>query len=320
MTGPRFFVVGCERSGSTLLRAMLDSHPDLVVPPESYFLVTHAPADPHAPTDPDAFAERVLADPDLARWRLDPDALRNRLHAVARPTFASLAAAVYDAYAEQAGGRQAGDKTPAYVMVTERLVDLFGDDLRFVHLVRDGRDVALSLVGRTHKKPDTVGEAALMWRRRVLAGLAAEQRLAGRCVRVTYEDLVAEPEAVLQQVCALLDVAFAPQMLDYAAQAQQYAAGHDHPEQHRNLARAPTAGLRSWRDELAPVDQAVVDLLAGDVLRRLGYPASGVRPTARARARALQARAGDAARHQGRRVRRTVGGRAGRAPALLRRG
>jgi Sulfotransferase family len=271
--GPRFFVIGCERSGSTLLRAMLDSHPRLAVPPESYFLATVSPG-PTATHE--VRADSFLADvtsrqADLLRWHLPEETVRERLRALAPLTFYVAAAALYDVYGESQGKPIVGDKTPAYVMVAARLASAY-PEARFVHLVRDGRDVALSLVDREHKPPNTLAQAALFWRHRVLAGLNAEAALGDRCIRVVYEDLVDEPTATLERICDHLGVDYDPRMLDYTRAGERYASGHSHPHQHRNLSRPPVRGLRDWSVTMTPGQRGLFDVLAGDVLARLGYP------------------------------------------------
>src|SRR4051794_27962840 len=125
-TRPIFpFVVGCSRSGTTLLRALLDAHPLLAVPPESHFAV--------APR-----LRRLGRDPWFRLWGIEPPDLRGL-------DVADAVRAVFAAYAAAQGKPRYADKTPHYVSHLPLLAERF-PEARFVHVVRDGRDVALSLL------------------------------------------------------------------------------------------------------------------------------------------------------------------------------
>lgn len=326
MDGFRAVLVGCERSGTTLLRAMLDRHPALAVPPESYFLVTlgrrstrYARGD--GGFDAPAFVDDLLAEPDFRRWALPPDEVRAAVLAARPRDVAAAARAVFALHATREGKPGYADKTPAYVLALPRLAAML-PEARFVHLVRDGRDVALSLVDRSHKPPDTVAEAALWWRRRVLAGLDAGAALGpDRYREVRYEALVADPEPVLRELLAWLGLPWDAAVLDPGRRAGEIAAAFDHPDQHTSLRRPVTVGLRDWRSAMSSSDARVFGALAGEALARTGYD-PGPAPDLRARLTGVRAlalatgrrragsarRLGRAAADRGGRFRRSAGG------------
>src|SRR3954453_19523164 len=93
------FIVGCGRSGTTLLRAMLDSHPDMAVPPESYFVGALAPRAGSPPFDAAAFIDDVLGRPRFELWQLDPVAVRAAVLADPTPDFATAVRRVFECYA-----------------------------------------------------------------------------------------------------------------------------------------------------------------------------------------------------------------------------
>ncbi len=171
----------------------------------------------------------------------------------------------------------------------ELLERLFAE-ARFVHLVRDGRDAAVSflampegVVTRTWAHPRDAAGFACQWRTEVEAAAALGERVGPeRYLEVRYEQLVAAPEETIRAVCAFVSLPYEPGMLDYAGTVDL----RDKPHQKR-LAQPPTAGVRDWRTEMAPADVAAFEEIAGDLLRRLGYEAShgGDGPSARARAR-----------------------------------
>jgi hypothetical protein len=284
------FVVGCNRSGTTLLRAMLDAHPDLAVPPEAYFtLRALRPGSPDAPFAPAARLAEIEANRSFATWALPPGALAG-VTAAPPADPAELVRAVYRVYAEHHGKPRAGDKTPRNVLHVPTIAAAL-PEARFVHLVRDGRDVVPSV--REHLLgPESLPATIDYWRDRVLAGRRAGATLGpDRYLEVRYEDLVADPEAVLPTVCRFLGLDYTPSMLDYPGRAERLIAGTWDARRHAGVGRPPTAGVRDWRTAMAPADLRLFDELAGDLLDELGYGRSGLSPSAGARARARAWRA-----------------------------
>lgn len=270
-----FFIVGCPRSGTTLLRLMLDSHPELAVPDESHFITElHGRfgwlADRRRPG---ATFQRVFEHQRFRRWGLEPGAVRE-LAAATRPnTFAEAIATVYEAYARSQGKTRWGDKTPDYVRHISRLVKVF-PEAQVIHVIRDGREVARSIAGHRWGPPTAIAAAGL-WRREVSQGRRDGQGLgAGRYLEVRLERLIAAPEAVLRQVCGFLEVQYAPQMLDYPATAlARVWTGPPDSEviDHRHLAIPPTGALRNWREGLSPRRQVALEAAAQPLLAQLGY-------------------------------------------------
>ena len=179
--GPPVLVLGVRRSGTTLLRVMLDRHSELAVPDESYFVPQLA--DRHLRrVDPDAFVDDLRRIDTLAEWNVPLDKVRTRLRK-GMPIGAAIAT-VYAVYAEERGKERWGDKTPMYMQNLHLLERLFPDAL-FVHLIRDGRDAATSflsmpkgLMTETWMQPESVAEFACQWRAEVKA--ARQARLASR--------------------------------------------------------------------------------------------------------------------------------------------
>lgn len=293
MTGPPVFpfFVGCGRSGTTMLRAMFDSHPDLAVPDEVSFVIRLAR--PHYalrygwPRRFDAArgADLIVANASWRRWGIPPDEGRAALVDPPPVSFAAMVRRAYAVWAARAGKPRYADKTPMHVLHLPRLARLF-PEARFVHLVRDGRDVALSYQGVAWG-PSSVEDAALLWRRRVGHGRRAGRRLGpGRYREVSYEDLVAEPERVARELCAFLALAWDDAMLRYPARAGEVIAATRFPEAHDRVRLPPTPGLRDWRTQMPPADVARFEAIAGRELRAHGYETAAPPPPVSARARA----------------------------------
>ena len=300
------FVVGCGRSGTTLVQAMLDAHPDVAVPFESYFPVWFARhreryerADGFAVA---RFADDVLAHDSIVRWGLDPDALRARLTAAAPTDFPEAVRICFAAFAGAHGKRRYADKTPIFVMHIPLLAALFPEAV-FIHLVRDGRNVALS---RTEVAWGTrrFAQESLRWREQVEQGRRDGRALgAARYLELHYEALLDDAEAAARTVCDFIAVDFDPAMLQYHQRPDRVLESQPFPTEHQNLRRPPTKGLRDWHAELTPAQVALFDCLAAPTLRQFGYAVGGVPASARVRLDALQARTEYAAREQYRRAR-----------------
>jgi hypothetical protein len=303
------FVVGCGRSGTTLVRAMLDAHPDMAVPDESYFPVwfgrrrsRYERADGFAVS---VFVDDVVHHESFPRWGLDPDAVRSAIVGAAPQTFADAVRAYYAAYAHAHGKSRYADKTPIFVLHLTLLAELFPEAV-FVHMIRDGRDVVLSRVA-TSWGTDRFDFETLQWRSHIEAGRAQGAALGpARYREVRFEDLLDDPERVARELCELAAIQFDAAMLRYHERAEPLVEAQPHPEDHRNLLRPPTKGLRNWRAELSASQVALFDALAGRTLARFGYEPANAPVSARVRARALRARATYASSVQYRRARRAL--------------
>lgn len=294
---------------------MLDSHPDLAVPAESGGMILQfchgLPVNGHpdrlswppvetatGPHDEEAVSEMVehlALSHRYQAWRLDPAAVVHHAVSAGAASRADVIRAVYAVYARAQGKGRYADKTPGHGLHLARLSELFPEAV-FVHVVRDGRDVALSMVEMSWG-PTDLPEAALHWADRVTRTRQAGTTLGpGRYLEVFYEDLIIDPVSVLTRVCVHAGLEYDPRMLDYRPAAGRQLAMSPAPHEDRNLTRPLTAGLRDWRTEMAPDDVATFEALVGPVLEELGYatrvPVDAFVPVARRAAVALAAVAG----------------------------
>ena len=286
-------MLGVRRSGTTLLRVMLDRCSRIAVPDESYFVPQLARRHRGA-VDPAAFLDDLRRLPTLAEWGLTSADVAPRLRPGMRT--GDAIAAVFAAYAAARGKERWGDKTPLYMQYLPLLERLF-PTARYVHLVRDGRDAALSFLdvpqgimteGWGHPR-DAEGFAR-QWRTEVLAARALGRRLgAGRCLEVRYERLVEAPEETLRAVCDFAALPYEPAMLGYVGQSESARKPHQ-----RRLNQPPTPGVRDWREAMGADDERRFEDVAGDLLRALGYEVRGdgtpPGPAARAGLAAYRAR------------------------------
>jgi hypothetical protein len=268
--GPPLLILGVRRSGTTLLRVMLDRHSALAVPDESYFIPQLA--DRHLRhVDPDDFIDDLRRLNTLAEWDVPLEQVRARLSE--RMPIGAAIGTVYAVYANERGKERWGDKTPMYMQNLRLLERLFPDAL-FLHLIRDGRDAAMSflsmpkgIVTETWMHPRTAADFACQWRSEVSAARRLGRRVGReRYLEVRYETLVADVEPVLQAVCRFARLPYEPGLADYAGNVDVSAKPHQ-----QSLTRPPTPGLRDWRTQMSAEDVAAFERLAGELLRELGY-------------------------------------------------
>jgi hypothetical protein len=182
-----------------------------------------------------------------------------------------------------------GDKTPRYIEHLPFLARLF-PTARFVHMIRDGRNVAMSYADVPFG-PKTVAKAADLWGRRVRAGIETGRPLKERYFELRYEDLVDDLEGEARDLCTFLHLEFDASMLDYAERSRSEVlerAARYNP----NVTERPIANVRSWESTMPPGQVEVFEAVAGAELCELGYDRRHDRPSIRARFLAALGKAG----------------------------
>ncbi|MEO6469610.1 MAG: sulfotransferase [Acidimicrobiia bacterium] len=309
---PFIFLMGHERSGTTMLRAMLDSHPDVAVPPEAHSVAAMLRGS--EPLDLDRRLNEFATDKYFADWQLPVQSLEVLRHDPRVRTTADAVAGFYATYAAAHGKARYADKTPSHLVELELLADRF-PNAQFLHIVRDGRDVAASMVTMDFGASQ-FAEAARTWRHKIMRAHGVGTALGShRYLEIRYEDLVVDPEGTLRAACAFLGLEYTPAMLDYHRRADELLGGLRHTDHIQGIRRPPTVGIRDWHVDLTPHQIAIFDEIAGKGLDVLGYPRSGLRRSLPALTKAgtteLRMRARRArrvySRRAGRRVRTALG-------------
>jgi hypothetical protein len=286
---PFVFIVGCPRSGTTLLQRMVNAHNEIAITERETHWI------------PGCFSERIgltaegTVTAGLLDWLIKDRHFQtlgiglDDLEALASGTeplpYSKFVTRVFDLYGARAAKSRVGDKTPRYVRVMPTLHALW-PKARFVHLIRDGRDVCLSL--RDWRKSDRilgdfptwaedrVSTAAIFWSWNVRLGREAGATLGADCYQeVQYEALVAQPREECMALSAFLGVDFDPDMLGFHRGRTRARAGLD--AKHAWL--PITAGLRDWRTQMSPGDVETFEAGAGDLLAELGYSQALPRPS-----------------------------------------
>jgi hypothetical protein len=278
---PYVFFVGCPRSGTTLLRRIGDAHSELAVVRELHWLPSlwerRIGITPDGMVGPD-LVDRLLDNPRLQLLELDTGEVTRLIRDGERKHYALLVSELFDLHGELKGKRHVGEKTPHYALHLPTLHSLW-PHAKIVHLIRDGRDVALSVLDWSKRektagrfptwREEPVATTALWWEWHVRVGREAAAFLGPeRYLEVRYESLVGGPERECRRLCDFLALAYDPAML-------RFHEGHTQakPGLSAKKARLPvTAGLRSWREQMVPADVARFEAAAGPLLDELGYP------------------------------------------------
>lgn len=280
-------VVGCPRSGTTLLSTMLHAHPRLSMPPETRFLMPVYRGRAEFGDLREQANRRLLAD-RIVRTRgtkfrdlgLDRDLVTRRIVDGA-PTVGTAIATVFQSFAQAHGKARWGEKRPAYWADIDVILRLF-PDAQIVHLIRDPRACVASI-----KKLD-------WWVRGFDGALATWMLALERLPRDTrhlpadsytelyFEQLVRDPRAVLTELCAFLGEDFDEAMLEHHRAAAQIVPGRK--TWHRLTARpVDTSRVEAWRGELTAAELGLVEFVAGRRMQQRGYRLShdGTRPSPR---------------------------------------
>ena len=284
---PAPFVVGLTRSGTTLLRMMLDAHGELTIPPETHFVPDVIKA-ARSQAGTDAVLAAFTSNRTWNDFGIDAEEMRERIEAAGPTDAAAVLRAFFTAYAERQGKPRWGDKTPAYMLSVQRIGRTLPES-RFIHLIRDGRDVALSQSARALNEQPPPAEQAARWVKRIRKSREQAATLKGpRYVEARYEDLVRDPEATLRRICEFIELDWDEGMLSYHERAAErltemagelraegghstQAAGY-RIDNHAPTTKPPDPSkLDKWRTGMSAADLAAYEGVAGELLTELGY-------------------------------------------------
>lgn len=264
------FIVGAPRSGTTLLRAMLSRHPRVGLSDETYYLYTvyqrcQAFGDLANPANRKALIESYTATQRVQQFEIDLSRLKDRLM-VAGTSYPAFFATLLQCYAEAQGKTRAGEKTPAHARYVNTLLEWY-PKARVIHLVRDARDVCASLGNMPWGRKAAMANAEL-WADLTLA--AERGQGTPRFCRVRYEDLVADPEGTLRNLCEFVGEQYDPAMLGLSP-----VSTADKPWFLRSHQALSKERMGVWQGRLSRNDVALIEAVAGPVMVSMGYELSG---------------------------------------------
>lgn len=279
------FIIGAPRSGTTLLQYMLRSHPRISLPTgESHFIVPLYKAEKSFGDLRElASIRRVLdemyrrnagfLDTDLHGMKFDPEVLAQELHRQGVTGMPQLIRTMLALNAAGEGKQRWGDKTPYYSLHVPLLAEMF-PDAQFLHIIRDGRDCALSMLQRG-KDLDihNMYQSAGIWKQYVDAAQAAGCILGrDQYYEFRYEDLLAKQSETVAGICDFLGEAFSESMINY-----RKASGLGKTPLLKQPIKTDNSG--KWKSRMSDRQVRVFESAAGDTLEKNGYTiTTGRRP------------------------------------------
>ncbi len=289
-----FFIVGCGRSGTSLLQAMISSHPVAIIPNETKFYTVirrhyRKRDELHNNRTFDHAIYAVLDSWWIEELNLNAEEVRALCQA-GQKTWETILLALLTLYAEKHQAQRVGEKSPGHLRYLGLLKDRF-PQAKFIHVIRDPRAVVLSLI-KAPFATSHIGPKIQRWQLAIDTHLKYADALGPeRYMLVKYEDLVRDPESALRRVCQFLDLAFSPEMLQH--QHRQVRGFSDRQYQHMANTLRPvfTSSIDKWRQELKPSQIGLIEYALADGMKLMGYEPSGAKtslPAARiAASRAL---------------------------------
>lgn len=276
------FIIGVPRSGTTLLAAMLSMHSNLSCGPETGFFRRLAAVNPNDLCDvaswPDTavnfianikhtgyagYEEKRL----LEKYHLNPQQIQAFL-AEKHPSIPNILAGVTEQYMTAAGKKRWIEKTPDHIQYLPSLRHYFPDS-PIIHIVRDPRDVALSLT-KVPWGAQSFLEALFSWRKFEGAGsnfLAMDERN----YVLHFEDLLSAPRETLTDLCRFIDEEFEPQMLDTSG-AGKSVNSRGVPWKAKASQPIDKSRIAAWRKSISAAENKVAEAILGDRLEFYGYP------------------------------------------------
>jgi hypothetical protein len=273
------FVIGSERSGTTLIMAVLGCHPRLAVPEVAWYYPRFRPY---------LFTYGDLANTDNFRtlcgemvhglrtpyWgmKVDPATIADEIAERAvgiEQSFAGIYAAMFERYAEEEGKPRWGEKTPYNLFYVGEMLEDF-PDAQFVFIYRDGRDASAEFLDSSFG-PTNIYSAAELWRMGQEAVKPWRERLpADQWLDIEYESFVRDPVAGLKRLCRFIREDYADEMMAFHTTPTAKRRGRTKD----NRALADPISDRHvgiYKELLSVRDQRVFAWVAGETLADYGY-------------------------------------------------
>jgi hypothetical protein len=267
-----FFVFGSPRSGTSLLSRMLGHHENLVVPPESllfkmFWSFKSNYGDLSITSNQLKLLKDMMATRIIGYWSPKPD-FERVVSLIKRPGFGGVVEALIISYGQDKEIKFWGEKSPGHAFFWPQIRSCF-PEAKVVHIVRDGRDTAISF-RKARMGPKTYYAAAKYW----VNYLEAMDRVQSNCspdnfIEVRYEDLLHHPEQTLNDVCTFLGVSYSVRMLRFHEEKSPYRTDA------RNTANLQKPlmknNLEKWRASMSKSELREFESVASIYLSRYDY-------------------------------------------------
>lgn len=280
------FILGNPRSGTSLLRLMLHRHSKICIPPESHFFLwlerTYGSLDNF---ELKKYLKDLYNSTKFETWELNKEELFSFLSSHDIDDYTKLTCLVYQFYAIKHNKENClfwGDKNSLWI---EKLptIKMHFPEAFYVHIVRDGRDVACSYKSLSRKKilspyapklPNNIEEIAMNWHYSVAEVEAFFLNQVSKANRITvhYEQLLKQPEEVLSQILNKLQLPFEPQQLKYFEKPKHEIEPEEFFAWKEKLLSPPDLNnIGKFEKELTIQEIEAFNIIAFDTLKMFGY-------------------------------------------------
>ena len=266
------FLVGCPRSGTTLLQQILDAHSAIAIAPETHFIrkfwhKKEAYGDLKTDANYENLVNDIIALPEFDEMNLKADHFK-QLAWKGERCYASIFSLWLTEFANLRRVNIVGEKTPNHLLYMQTLQKFF-PDARFIHIIRDPRAVVNSW--RTVPwSTGTVKDDARVWQRYINTA-KNKPPASGSLLSLTYEQLVTAPEVTLKKICEFLAVPFELSMLQYHNKETKLVNAVREPWKQNSTQPVNNSSLTRWQKKLTPEMIADIEAVAWVEMRRLGY-------------------------------------------------
>jgi len=273
-------IIGTQRSGSNLLRLMLDQVKEIIAPHPPHILQSFMPLlDKYGDLERDENFDKLISDVCLF-VKLNPvpwagvnlESAKVKSRCVSR-SLVEIFKSVYEEAAEANGADIWCCKSMANLAYIPQIEEA-GFSPVYLHLYRDGRDSALSF------KKTIVGEKhfyniAKQWRQDQETCLEyCEKYAADRTIKIAYEELIGDPEKALRRIFAKLELEYDENVLNYH-QSKDAQASAQAGQMWANVAKPVLKdNSKKYLKEATKEEIEIFEAVAGDMLQKLGYPLS----------------------------------------------
>jgi len=261
---PLFFILGRERSGTTMLRLNLNNHSHIHIPPESPFIIhLHKKYHNKKNIDLKRFIYDLKQEPFLLNWRIDYSVLREKLQNINPPTFQNYCTAILNQYSKN--DIILGDKNPSYSLFGDKLHQIY-PNAKFIWIIRDYRAQVNSML-KVNFERKIISSLAARWVSYNKEIEKIKNKFPEQVLLIKYEDLVTSPEKHYKNICTFLELDFEQSVLSTAKIKKEFQ-----PKHHTSLEeKINTKHIKEWETELSVEQIKICEAVAGDYGECFGY-------------------------------------------------
>lgn len=274
--GP-IFIAGPERSGTSLIYALLASHPNIAMTRRTN-MWTHYYKQYGDLSQPENFERclmMMLRYKRLIKLNPDPNRIRKEFYQ-GEPTYARLFALLEQHFAEQLGKPRWGDKS----LNTERFsAQIFASypNAKIIHMIRDPRDRYSSSLSRWKVSRGGIGQGTGMWLSTISLADRFQEEFPDQYLAIRYEDLTADPEGALRKICGFIDEPYAEEMLSMRGAKDFRDKGGNSSYTQRKPGKITTSSIGKYQSVLTKYQVFFLQLFSRRTMQKYGYEIDQIR-------------------------------------------